>query len=211
MDPVPVSLVAFPALWFFLLGFLLALGVVKSYRERHDLKDDWNRLVLLHDALTRTEATGGHDGDALLELRALAEAIDESVPPPPGRPELAAQVEKIAPGQVPGAEIRAAVLALRQDILAADRTLQERMRRQAKSQGHVGRLFLAGVGAVLLVPLDAAGALGLVRRYFARRVEQSLWFHAALGVLLFVVLAGTVYAVVTAVQVVPRALDSLGS
>jgi len=209
VDPIPVSSVAFPALWFFLLGFLLALGVVRTYRERHDLRDDWSRLMRLHDALIRVEATGGRDGDALLELRALSEAIDESVPPPPGRPELLAQVDKIAPGQVPGAEIRATVLALRQDILAADRTLQERMRRQAKSQGSAGRLFLAGVGGVLLVPLDVAGTLGLVRRYFARRVEQSLWFHAALGVVLFIVLAGTVYAVVTAVQVVPRALDSL--
>ena len=205
MDTIPASQVAFPALWFFVLGFVLALGIFRAYREKHDTHDDWTRLVRLHEALNKVEATFGHDGAALLELRALAEALDESVPPPPGRPELAAQAAKVDPDRVPQAEIRTTLHGLRQDVFAADRTLQERMRRYARSQGNAGQLFLRGVGAILLVPLETAGALGIVRRYFARRVERSLWFHGALGVVLFGVLVGTVFAVIAIAKVFSRA------
>src|SRR5262245_63993268 len=102
---------------------------------------DWNRLVRFHDALTRVEATGGHDGNALLELRALAEALDDVAAPADGRPRLAETAGRIQPGPTTGAEARAAVIGLRQDVIAVDRSLQERMRKQAKSQGSVGRLF----------------------------------------------------------------------
>ena len=209
MDPVPVSAVAFPAVWFFVLGFVLALGVFRTFRERHDMTTDWNRLVRFHDALTRVEATGGHDGNALLELRALADALDDVVAPGDGRPGLAAQAERIQPGTRTGAEARAAVMGLRQDVLAVDRSLQARMRSQAKSQGSVGRLFLSGTGGVLLAPLELANWLGIVHRYTTRRIEQSLWFHAALGVVLFALAAGTLLAAIAAVRVVPRLLESV--
>lgn len=198
----------FPALWFFVLGFVLALGVFRAHRERHDVRDDWNRLMRLHAALSRIEVTGGRDGEALLELRALAEALDESIPPPRGRPELSAQVAHVTPDRVSDAELRATLSGLRQDVFAADATLQARMKRHAHSQGHAGRLFLAGVGGVLLVPLETAGALGLVRRYFARKVERSLWFHGALAIVLFVLLAGTVLATIEASRVLSRALEA---
>ncbi len=211
MDPATASAVAFPAVWFFVLGVVLAFGVLRTYRERHDVTTDWNELLRFHEALTRVEATGGRDGAALLDLRALAEALDDSVAPEPGRPGLASQAARIDPGKNPGADARAAVIGLRQDVLAVDRALQARMRTQAKSQGNAGRLFLAGVGGVLLLPLDLANFLGLVRRYTVRRLEQSLWFHAALGVILFALLVGTVFAAIATARVLPRLLESIGS
>ncbi|MEO6461535.1 MAG: hypothetical protein ABIP29_00485, partial [Candidatus Eisenbacteria bacterium] len=184
------------------------LGILRVHRGRHDLRDDWNRLVRFSGALTRIEATGGRDGTALLELRALAEALDDTASPGPGRPALAEQVARFDRGTHPEAARHAIAAALRTDILGVDRALQERMRTQARTQGHAGRLFLAGASGILLLPLETARLLGLVQRLTTRRVEGSLWFHAALGVVLFAVLAGTVFAVLAAWKAVHRLLES---
>lgn len=210
MDAIPAAAVAFPALWLFILGLVLTLGVFRMRRARLDLRDDWNRLIRFHDALKKVEATRGRDEPARVELLALARALDEAVEPAEGRPALGPQVERFDPGGPAGPlmseEAQALGAALRRDVVAVDRVLQERMKAGTREQGHLGRVFLAGAGGILLLPLMGARRLGLVERLTARRVEASLWFHAALGVVVFVVLAGTVFAALAVGRVVTRLL-----
>lgn len=205
MPPVPARDVAFPALWLFLLGLILLLGILRQRRARHDVRDDWNRLVRFHETLAKCVATRGTHEAARLELLALGGALDGAVPPADGRRGLAAQAAAFDPGGrpagLPGPQVLALDTALRADILVVDRALQARMREGERAAGRLPAVFLAGTGAILVGPLAMAHGLGLVRRLVARRVEESLWFHAAVGVVVFVVLAGTVFAALQAVRV----------
>jgi hypothetical protein len=216
MIPVGADAVAFPALWLFLLGLILSLGVYRMRRARHDVRDDWNRLVRFHAALHVVEATRGGDEAARIELLALARALDDAVEPAAGRPGLAALAGRFAAGAEPGgagvsgAEAQAWSARLREDVLAVDRALQARMKTSARDSGRIGPVFLAGTGAILLLPLHAARTLGLVQRLTARRVEDSLWFHAAVGVVVFIVLAGTVLAALQVGTVASRLAGDLG-
>jgi hypothetical protein len=211
---VPVTAIAFPAFWLFLLGFILAMGVLRLRRERHDVRDDWNRLVRMSQSLKVVESTRGRDEPARLELIALARALDLTVAPPEGHPGLTAQAGGFDPGERPSGLGGDAVIAraevLRRDLLAVDRTLQDRMKAGERAAGHVGRAFLAGLVAILLLPLEAGRKLGWVERLTARRVEASLWFQGALGVLLFIVLAGTAYSGLHVVRIATRLGEDLG-
>lgn len=207
MPPIPVSEVAFPALWLFVLGVVLSLGVWRLRRARQDVREDWTRLVRLHDVLPAVEGSRGRNEPARVELIALARALDDSVEPAEGRPGLAAQAIRFDPGPADGIhpdDAQALAAALRRDLIGIDRALQERMKAGARSAGRIVPVFLAGVGAVLVLPLEVAGAFGLLRRQVARRVEESLWYHAALGVVVFLVLAGTGYALVRVAAVLLR-------
>lgn len=214
MLTVPVAAIAFPAFWLFLLGFILAMGVLRLRRERHDVRDDWNRLVRMSDALRIVESTRGRDEPARLELIALARALDLTVASPEGRPGLTPQAGGFDPGERPSGLGGDAVLAraevLRQDLRAVDRTLQERMKVGERAAGRVSRAFLAGLVAILLLPLEAGRKLGWVERLTARQVEASLWFQGALGVLLFIVLAGTTYSGLHVVRIATRLGEDLG-
>jgi hypothetical protein len=211
---VPLADVAFPALWLFFLGFLLALGVVRSRRARHDVRDDWNRLVRFNDRLRMLEATGGLDEPARLECAALARALDEFLDPPYEDLTLASLVDRFDPQGHPwgvGAEAaRAAGEALRVRVLQIDRELQARMKSSERASGSVGRVFLAGVGGLLVAPLEMARRFGMLQRLTARRVEESLWFHAALGVALFVVAGGTALVAHRLWRVATRIAEDLG-
>jgi hypothetical protein len=210
VGPIPVADLAFPALWLFLLGLLLSLGVWRMRRARLDVRDDWARLVRFHDVLTAVEASRGRNEPARVELIALARALDAHVEAPAGRPGLAAQAVRFDPGAADGIDPRdaeALAAALRRDVLGADRAIQARMKETARSSGRFVPVFFSGVGAVLVLPLVVARHLGLVRRLTARRVEQGLWFHAALGVVVFVVLAGTVFAAIRVARVVGRMVE----
>ena len=213
MDPIAVTDLAFPAFWLFLLGLVLNLGVLRMRRAGLDVREDWNRLVRFHEALKRVEATRGTDEASRLELLALAQALDDAVEAPEGRPGLGPQVELFDPaarGTGLGPEEAQAIGAgLRRDVVAVDRALQERMKASTRDVARVGRVFLAGAGGILLLPLWAARRFGFVERLTARRVESSLWFHAAVGIVVFAALAGTVYAGLTAARVARRLLGSL--
>ncbi len=197
MAQVPLADVALPALWLFLLGFLLTLGIVRTRRGRHDVRDDWNRLVRFSDRLKVLEATAGLDAPARIECAALARALDEFLDPPYENLTLEQLVDRFDPQGHPwgvGSDVAFATgQALRVRVLQIDRELQVRMKAGARSSGHVGTVFLAGVGGVLGAPLEVARRFGLLQRLTARRVEASPWFHAALGVALFVVAAGSVF------------------
>ena len=201
-DAFTAADVAFPTLWFFVLGLVLGLGILRTHSARLDLRDDWNRLVRFNDALARIETTRGRDATTLLELRAIAEALDDSVAPAAGQPTLSDQVGRFDDG----GNAAAVAAGLRHDVLGVDRALQQRMRTQARTQGSAGRLFLTGASAVLLLPLETARLLGLVQRLTTRRVENSLWFHAALGVVVFAACAGTVFALLAVGRVMSRLL-----
>jgi len=194
---VPLTEIALPALWLFLLGFLLALGIVRARRARHDARDDWNRLVRFSDRLKMVEATGGLDADSRIECAALARALDEFLDPPHENLTLSMLMERFDPQGHPwgvGTDVaRATAEALRVRVLQIDREIQARMKHTARTSGRVGPVFLAGVGGVLVAPLEVARRSGMLQRLTARRVEASPWFHAAMGVALFVVAAGTVF------------------
>lgn len=196
---------AFPALWLFLLGLLLTLGVFRMRRARLDVRDDWTRLIRFHDVLRTVEATRGRDEAARLELLALARALDNAVEPPEGRPALGRQVEAFDPrgaaADMTLDQAHALGEGMRRDVVAVDRALQERMKASTRQQGNFARVFLAGTGGVLLLPLMAARAVGLVERPAERRVESSLWFHAAVGVVVFIVLVGSGFALAAARKV----------
>lgn len=214
MTSLPLEAIAFPSLWLFLLGFVLALGIVRQRRERHDVRDDWNRLVRLNEALRVVEATRGRDEAARLTLLALARALDETVAPAEGRPGLTAQAGGFDPGALSpglgGDLLLARSSALRADLRAVDRALQERMKAGERASGNVARTFAAGLTAILLLPLEGARQLGLVQRLTARRVEASLWFHGALAILVAIVLAGTALAALHVGRVATRAGRDLG-
>jgi hypothetical protein len=209
---IPAQSVTIPALWLFVLGLLLTLGVLRMRLARLDVREDWNRLIRFHEALQRVEASGGRDGNARIELLALARALDDAVDAPAGRPGLAAVSRRFDAAGDTGVAVAAALRwseELRRDVLAYDRALQERMKQTTRDTGRIGPVFLAGAGAVLLLPLYAARPLGIVRRLTTRRVESSLWFHAAVGVVLFIVLAGTAWAALRMGTVASRALAEL--
>ena len=208
MDGIALADVAFPAFWLFLVGFVLSLGVARTHRAGLDVRDDWTRLVRFHEVLRIVEAARGRDTASRTELAALATALDDAVGPPAEAGGLAARVAGFDPGPQgegvdPGTARRIAA-ALDADVVAVDRALQQRMKAAARTQGRFGRLFLAGTGGILLVPLFLAQSLGLMRRWAVRNVEESLWFQAAVAVVLFALLAGTGYALRRVVQVALR-------
>jgi hypothetical protein len=211
---VPLDEVAVPALWLFLLGFLLAVGIVRARRARDDVRDDWNRLVRFNERLKVLEATGGLDEPARSECAALARALDEFLDPPFEKLTLAALVDRFDPQGHPwgvDADVKqASAAALRVRVLQIDRELQARMKATARASGSVGRVFLAGLGGVLVTPLEVARRIGLLRRLTARRVEESPWFHAALGVALFVVAGGTALVAHRLWRLAMRMAEDLG-
>ncbi len=205
--------VALPALWLFLLGFLLSLGIVRTRRAHDDVRDDWNRLVRFSDRLKMVEATGGLDEPARIECAALARALDEFLDPPYEDLTLATLMDRFDPQGHPwgvGSDVTFATgQALRVRVLQIDRELQGRMKAGVRSADNVGKVFLAGVGGVLVAPLEVARRAGLLQRLTARRVEASPWFHAALGVALFLVAAGTVFVGLRAWKVLGRVAGEL--
>ena len=214
MIRVPLADAAVPALWLFFLGFLLAVGVVRSRRARHDVRDDWNRLVRFNERLKVLEATGGLDEPARIECAALARALDEFLDPPHEDLTLAMLVDRFDPQGHPwgvGADAaRAAAEAIRVRVLQVDRELQGRMKSSARASGSVGRVFLAGVGGVLVAPLELARRAGMLQRLTARRVEESPWFHAALGVALFMVAGATALVAHRLWRIATRVAEELG-
>lgn len=195
MARVPLVDAAIPALWLFLLGFLLTLGIIRARRARHDVRDDWNRLVRFSQQLTVLEATGGSDETVRVECAALGRALDEFLDPPYESLTLAALVDRFSPhGQpwgVSADDSRATGEALRVRVIQIDRELQRRMKESERAAGHVGRVFLVGIGGVLVAPLEVARACGLLTRLTTRRVEASPWYHASLGIAIFIVVAGS--------------------
>jgi len=206
--------VAFPSLWLFFVGFLLALGLVRTRRRNDDVREDWTRLVRFNERFQVVHATGGTDQAARIECTALARALDEFLDPPHENVTLESLVARYAPGEggwnVGDESAAATAEAIRVRILQIDRELQRRMKESAKQAGHVGRVFLAGVGGLLVAPLELARRLGLVRRLSARRVEESPWYHATLGIALFGIGALTLLAGIRLTEAAKRAAAAAG-